>query len=210
MRPLPEALDLRPHQMAQLEALEREALRLNARINLVSAASARHFWRRHILHSLALAARPFPEGATVVDWGTGGGFPGLPLAVAFPNVAFHLVDAVGKKIQAVRTMARRLGLENVTATHARAEAWEGRADYAVSRATAPLAQLWTWTERVWTPAPAEAEAWPPGLLALKGGDLAAEIEALREAFPDVRAETSGLGPILGPDFADKALVHVTR
>lgn len=210
MKLLPDFLRLGDDQLEQLEALEREVLHLNARLNLVSEASTEHFWERHILHSLTLAARPFPAGAVVVDWGTGGGFPGLPLAIAFPDVTFHLVDAIGKKIQAVRTVARRLGLENVIATQARAEAWDGTVHSAVSRATAPLADLWGWTERVWTPQSAAPEAWPPGLLALKGGDLRNEIEALHAAAPSAQVEMTGLGPLLGEAFVDKVLVRVTR
>src|SRR5690606_41790758 len=110
--------------------------------------SEERLFERHILHSLSLTFRKFPAGSTVVDWGTGGGLPAVPLAIVFSDVRIHAVDSVRKKVQAVRTMARRLGLENLDTWHGRAEAYPGDADFSVSRATASLSVLWSWHARV--------------------------------------------------------------
>jgi 16S rRNA (guanine(527)-N(7))-methyltransferase RsmG len=133
-------------QRARLGQYADELAAMNQRINLVSREDAGAIASRHIPHCLTLAIRVFPDGATVVDWGTGGGLPLIPLAIAFPRVRFIGVDAVGKKIQAVRTFARRLGLANVEAWHGRAEEFDEEIDFSVSRATAPLAVLWSWHE----------------------------------------------------------------
>jgi 16S rRNA (guanine527-N7)-methyltransferase len=199
-------------QRERLDAYAHELARVNQQINLISPTTVPDIAERHVRHSLALAVRAFPDGATVVDWGSGGGLPALPLAVAFPAVRFIAVDAVGKKTEAVRLFARRLGVENL-------EVWNGRADrfpypvhYAVSRATAPLRDLWTWYAacRVAPPAPPDASCWAPGLVCLKGGDLRDETAALLDAAPGVAVETLGLDGILGPTWADKALLHVAE
>ena len=137
-------------QEQKLRMLASLAQAFNTKINLYSEASTHEFWRRHILHSLTLACKSFPTGSRVADWGTGGGMPGLPLAILFPDVEFILIDAVQKKVRAVQTMARRLELGNVTAWHGRAEAFEGEVTHSVSRATAPLSTLWEWHQRAAT------------------------------------------------------------
>ncbi len=197
-------------QHDRLQHFQELALGFNRRLNLYSEASAEHFWQRHVLHSLALAVGPFPPGARVVDWGTGGGLPGLPLAVLFPESEFVLLDAVGKKIRAVQTMARRLGLDNVTAWHGRAEEWEGSTTHSVSRATSPLAVLWQWHARVAQPMETDAGAWPPGLYCLKGGDLSNEISALTTESPGLTVTRISLTEVLpDPYFRTKELLAVT-
>ena len=204
-------------QRAALDAYAAELARLNRAFNLVSPRTVREIPRLHVGHSLALAARPFPVGATVVDWGSGGGLPAVPLAIAFPVTAFVAVDSVGKKTQAVELFARRLELANLTAWNGRAEAYEGPApSLSVSRATAPLADLWAWHAAA-RPAPpacaptlapgaplASDEAWPPGLVCLKGGDLTDEVAALHAAHDDL---TVVQWPIEGFG-ADKRVVWV--
>lgn len=203
-------VDLDDAQRATLDIYAAELERLNVRVNLVARPASRADVERHVRHCLALATRPFPDGAVVVDWGTGGGLPAVPLAVAFPGVQVVAVDAVGKKTEAVKLFARRLGLENLSVWNGRAEAYDGPApDYSVSRATAPLASLWSWHERVARPLDAPEGAWTPGLVCLKGGDLDAEAAALAEAFPETQGRTRGLDEILGPDWADKRIVHIT-
>jgi 16S rRNA (guanine527-N7)-methyltransferase len=192
---------------------------MNRRVNLVSRESIDERWVRHILHSLCLGVRGFPAGARVVDWGTGGGLPCIPLAIAFPDVDFVGVDAVGKKVMAVRAMVRRLGLDNVDVVQTRAEEWEGRTEYSVSRATAPLSLLWAWHVRVANRKgrPGEAAAtvawadnWPSGLICLKGGDLREEIDHLRAEHPDVDAEVFPLADLVGiSEFQEKHVVVVT-
>ena len=195
----------------RLEALREQLLGLNRKLNLVSPDTEGDFMERHVLHALLLAQRPFPPGAVVVDWGTGGGLPALPLAICFPEVTFHAVDSVGKKVQAVRTMARRLGVENLEAWHARAEAWEGQAHYSVSRATAPLARRGQWHRRARVSLiPGPSEAWPPGLLCLKGGDLREEVGALQAAFPETQVVQQELWPITRRAYyKEKVLLQVT-
>ena len=204
-------------QRAQLDAYAAELARLNRAFNLVSPRTVAEIPRVHVGHSLALAARPFPVGATVVDWGSGGGLPAVPLAIAFPHAAFVAVDSVGKKTQAVELFARRLELQNLTAWNGRAEHYDGPApQLSVSRATAPLADLWAWhaAARAEPPTGAAAlapgdplasdEAWPPGLFCLKGGDLTDEVAALHAAHPGltvVQWELRGFG-------ADKRVVWV--
>lgn len=188
-----------------------EVERLNQRVNLIARPATRADVARHVRHCLTLATRRFPDGAVVVDWGSGGGLPAIPLAVAFPKIQVVAVDAVGKKTEAVKLLARRLGLDNLTAWNGRAEAYDGPAPhYSVSRATAPLATLWGWHERVAVPfTDVPDDAWAPGLVCLKGGDLGAEVDALRDAFPQTSGSGSGLSTLLGPDWADKRIVHVT-
>lgn len=198
-------------QRETLREFEQLARAFNDRLNLYSDASATHFWERHVMHSLALASKRFPKGARVVDWGTGGGIPGLPLAILFPDVHFSLIDAVEKKVLAVRTMARRLSLDNVEVWHGRAEAWEGEVTHSVSRATSALCTLWGWHERVASPLPAASVTdWKSSLLCLKGGDLGVEIADLHARYPDVLVEQAPLESMLEEAyFKSKALVTVT-
>jgi 16S rRNA (guanine527-N7)-methyltransferase len=205
----PPPLPLSDSQLDQLFALEEVALRFNARHNLYSEASARAFRERHLLHSLALATRPFPSDSVVVDWGTGGGMPGLVLAIVFPDTSFHLIDSVAKKIRSVRAMARRVGLDNVTAHHVRAERWPGAVTHSVSRATAPLLTLWEWHKQVEMPMRPVQGAWNPGLICLKGGALTEEVDALLKSDPTVDVTTHPLPSWIGSEgFEEKVIVEV--
>jgi len=205
-------------QRKQVDAYESLLERFNRRVNLVSPDTTSDIRGLHVRHSLALLVRGFPEGAKIVDWGTGGGLPAVPLAIACPHATVYAVDSVGKKVRAVRTFARRIGLDNLFAWNGRAEKWTGTAHYSVSRATAPLADLWAWHQRVAEPLrPAEptgagsSETWLPGLICLKGGDLSDEIRALHEASPvDVTVDRRDLLPLLGDAaFRHKQIVTVT-
>ena len=203
---------LTTEQQEQLDRFQEQLLRFNQRVNLISPETEDAFRTRHLLHCLTLTARDFPAGCTVVDWGTGGGLPAIPLAICYPEATVVGVDSVGKKSRAVRTIARRLGLENCFTWNGRAEEWTGEAHYSVSRATAPLADLWAWHRRV-AVSPDDTpsnDAWPPGLLALKGGDLSDEIAGLRAADPDVTIERHPLEKILGRNgfFGEKEIVGV--
>jgi len=181
---------------------------------LISPNTVGEIWSRHIEHSLVLTSRNFPDGAKVVDWGTGGGLPVVPMAICFPNVSFTGVDAVSKKIQAVRAMARRLGLDNLDLWHGRAEAWDGTAHYSISRATAPLLALWQWHLRICEPLPASNEEWTPGLICLKGGDLQSgdlrsECDQLVESYPDVKIFDQPVDTITpSPLFSSKYILHI--
>jgi 16S rRNA (guanine527-N7)-methyltransferase len=206
--------DLSDEQRERLDDFRALLLRYNRKLNLISAGSEDDVREQHLLHCLTLLRRGFPGGARVVDWGTGGGLPAIPLAIARPEVTVYAVDSVGKKVRTVRAMTRRLELDTCFPWHGRAENWEGEAEYSVSRATAPLAELWTWHRRVATgDADPAAGEWEPGLLCLKGGDLSSEIADLHDADPEARVHQHSLPDLLGrsgPFWAGKKLVHVTR
>ena len=203
---------LTANQRQQLNAFGEMLCRFNDRLNLISADSEDEFHTRHLLHCLSLTVQGFPEGCTIVDWGTGGGLPAIPLAIFFPEVTVVGVDSVGKKGRAVRTMARRLGLDNCYAWTGRAEEWTGTAHYSVSRATAPLAELWQWHRRVAVDLPGlpGEDEWPPGLLALKGGDLTPELDELQQADPEATVVRRSLQLLLGRNefFDEKEIVAV--
>jgi 16S rRNA (guanine527-N7)-methyltransferase len=168
--------DLAPLQRERFAALGGLYGEWNARINVISRRDMEHFYERHVLHSLAIArVCAFADGARVMDVGSGGGFPGVPLAIMFPEARFTLVDSIGKKVGVIRGVCEALGLENVTAVNARAEQVVGRFDYVVSRAVTDMATFAGW---VWDKIEAgQRGSLSNGILYLKGGDLTAELAA---------------------------------
>lgn len=164
-----------PTQLGQFAALEELYRQWNARINLISRKDLDNLFEKHVLHSLSIAAMAgFSPGNTVLDLGTGGGFPGIPLAIFFPEVQFCLVDSMAKKIRAVSEIIRALYLDNAIALHDRVEQIRGRQfDFTVSRATAPLKELWAWSRPLLKKG--NSAALSNGLICLKGGDLDLEI-----------------------------------
>ncbi len=179
--------DFSPSQLEKLGALEPLYREWNEKINVISRKDIDSLYEKHVLHSLSIAAAfDFTGGSQVIDIGTGGGFPGIPLAIFFPEVHFHLVDSIGKKLKVVDAIASELGLTNVSTMHTRAEDIKNRKfDVAVSRAVAPLKDLWTWSKpllhknprKQMPQAPPTGETLPraAGLICLKGGDLHQEI-----------------------------------
>ena len=165
---------LSPRQQAQFGAMPALYAEWNARINVVSRKDIDSLMLHHVLHSLAIArVQPFLPGARVLDVGTGGGFPGIPLAVMFPETQFVLVDSIGKKIKVVNAVAEALALRNVEARQSRVETLHEQFDFVVSRGVTDLATFVGWVRgRV---RPESRHALPNGLLALKGGDLSAEV-----------------------------------
>jgi 16S rRNA (guanine527-N7)-methyltransferase len=146
----------------------------NARINLVSRKDIDKLYLHHILHSLAIAkVISFLPGEKILDVGTGGGFPGIPLAIVFPESNFHLVDSIGKKIMVVKEVAAATGLKNVTATHARAEQIDDKFNFVVSRAVTRLSDFYPWIKGKFLKE--SVNTLQNGILYLKGGDLAEEI-----------------------------------
>jgi len=168
--------DFTPVQVEQLTSLNTLYREWNEKINVISRKDIDSLYEKHVLHSLAIAAAfTLTPGMDVIDIGTGGGFPGIPLAIFFPDTRFHLVDSIGKKLKVVDAISEAIGLTNVTTRHTRAEEIKDRKfDLAVSRAVAPLKDLWTWSRPLLRkPAPNAAS----GLICLKGGDLTEEIAA---------------------------------
>jgi len=165
---------LQREQFARLEPIYRS---WNTRINLVSRRDIDNLMERHVLHSLAIAkAFDFTAGTAILDAGTGGGFPGIPLAVFFPEVHFLLVDSIGKKILAAGTIARELGLQNVTVEKARVEKMSQRFDFVVARAVSDLPVFYRWTHRLLRKK--NRNPFPNGIIYLKGGDVTEELDSL--------------------------------
>ncbi|TDO24731.1 16S rRNA (guanine(527)-N(7))-methyltransferase RsmG [Pedobacter duraquae] len=177
----------------------------NAQINVISRKDIDELYERHILHSLGIAKFiTFKPGEKVLDVGTGGGFPGIPLAIMFPETQFHLVDSIGKKIKVVTEVAAALGLENVTATHLRAEQVPDKYDFVVSRAVTRLIDFYPWIKDKFNKNSKNAVA--NGILYLKGGDLAEEIAESR-----LKAELYPLSAYFEEEFFDtKYVVYIPQ
>lgn len=167
--------DLSQTQKDQFDALDELYRFWNAQINLVSRKDIDMLYLHHILHSLAIAkVISFLPGEKVLDVGTGGGFPGIPLAIMFPETDFHLVDSIGKKIKVVQEVSLALGLKNVRATHARAEQIDEKFNFIVSRAVTRLSDFYPWIKGKF--GKKSLNKLQNGILYLKGGDLRQEIE----------------------------------
>src|SRR6478672_11817071 len=140
--------DFSPKQIEQFKALDNLYKDWNSKINVISRKDIDALYEKHVLHSLAIAAViDFKPGTQIIDIGTGGGFPGIPLAIFFPEVKFHLVDSIAKKLKVVEGVANTIGLKNVTIQHIRTEEIKNRKfDFVVSRAVAPLKDLWYWSK----------------------------------------------------------------
>jgi len=172
--------DLSETQIQQFKELQLLYQDWNLKINVVSRKDIDELYLRHVLHSLGIAkVLNFKPGSSVLDVGTGGGFPGIPLAILFPETKFHLVDSIGKKIKVVKEVADGLGLENVKTTHGRVEEVKDTYDFIVSRAVAHMETFVRWTKgRV---AKKQNHDLKNGILYLKGGDLSEELKLYTSA-----------------------------
>lgn len=170
--------DLTAHQQKQFSQLEELYFSWNEKINLISRKDIEHLNERHILHSLSIAkVITFKPGTKILDIGTGGGFPGIPLAIFFPEAQFHLVDSIGKKINVVKEIIYSLGLKNAAASQMRVEDLKQQYDFALSRAVAPLPEMVRWMKG--KIAKKNFNSLANGLLCLKGGDITEELKAVK-------------------------------
>jgi 16S rRNA (guanine527-N7)-methyltransferase len=197
--------NLTPHQLSQFEQLEPLYREWNEKINVISRKDMDDFYIHHVLHSLAIAKfMPFKAGSKVLDLGTGGGFPGIPLAIMFPDVQFVLVDSIGKKIMVVNEVAASIGLINITTHHKRVEEIKDKFDFVVTRAVASFENLINWTQN--KIATRHLNQLPHGIIALKGGDIKKEI---RESKRKVYSEIVTIPTFFKEDFFEtKSVVYV--
>jgi len=173
--------DLTERQIAQFSQLKDLYEEWNAQINVISRKDLDDFYERHVLHSLGIAKiMEFAPESSVLDIGTGGGFPGIPLAILFPEVQFHLVDSIGKKIKVVIEVAAALELTNVRATHARAEDIKEQYDFIVSRAVTAMPAFMPWTKGKFLKR--SINPLNNGILYLKGGDLKEELAGIKHPY----------------------------
>ena len=196
--------DLTERQRDQFAALHDLYTELNAKINVISRKDIESFYEKHVLHSLGIAKTySFKPGQKVLDVGTGGGFPGIPLAILFPETQFHLVDSIGKKIKVVLAVAEALGLENVRADHGRAEEFKGPYDFVVSRAVTQMQRFVPWIKGKISQKNLDPERIND-LLYLKGGDLAEELGS-------IKARISNLSNFFTSEFFEtKKVVYLPK
>lgn len=196
----PTITDLQAEQFAQLEGLYND---WNSKINVISRKDIQNLYEHHVLHSLGIAKIVnFRDGTSIMDLGTGGGFPGIPLAILFPNVSFHLVDSIGKKVRVADEVATALGLKNVRFSHARAEEIKDKYDFVVTRAVMPMVDLVKVARK--NIQKEQHNALPNGIITLKGGELNSEIASMRDI-----STVWDLGDYFEEEFfKTKKVVHV--
>lgn len=201
----PSLTERQEEQFAALEALYRD---WNGKINVISRKDIDNLYMNHVLHSLSLAAffGRLAPGTKIMDLGTGGGFPGIPLAIFYPECRFHLIDRTGKKIRVATEVANAVGLENVTFQHGDAAECKEKFDYVVSRAVMPLNDLWRLVTKNLTSSPTPGNRYTPGLVCLKGGDLEEEMTGIRAEIIDYPVTEF----IPDPHFSGKMIVYVTK
>lgn len=202
----PNLTDSQKHKMAQLQPLYEE---WNAQINVISRKDMESFYERHVLHSLAIAkVLEFKPGTDIIDVGCGGGFPGIPLAILFPECNFTLVDSIRKKIKVVIEVANELQLSNVNPVNSRAEELKLKADFIVSRAVTRFEPFYGWVKKLIKTS--DKNALPNGILYLKGGDLTEEFKELRMRYPHLHPEELPITDFFKEEFFEtKKVVYVS-
>lgn len=174
----PNLTELQLEQFAKMQELYED---WNSKINVISRKDMEHFYTHHVLHSLGIVkVMPFEPGTKVLDIGTGGGFPGIPLAILFPDTHFHLVDSIGKKITVVKDVVKQLKLSNVEAQQARAEQLVRKYDFVISRAVTRMANFYPWVKNKIKKE--DFNQFPNGILYLKGGEVDEEMEELNKSY----------------------------
>lgn len=202
-----EILEYFPHltdkQIEQIKALQALYEDWNQKINVISRKDISNLYSHHVLHSLAIAkAINFKDGTTIMDFGTGGGFPGIPLAIMFPNCKFKLIDGTGKKIMVANEVIKAIGLTNVVAEHIRGEEEKGKYNFIVSRAVMPLPDLIKIVKK--NVSKEQNNALPNGVIVLKGGNTEGEIHEHKKL-----AEITPLSNWFKDDwFKEKSLIYI--
>lgn len=195
--------NLSDRQKEQFAALYDLYYDWNSKINVISRKDIGNLYQHHVLHSLAIAKYiSFKPGTTIMDMGCGGGFPGIPLAIMFPEVQFHLVDSIGKKVRVAGEIAAAIGLTNVRTSHSRAEEIKDKYSFVVSRAVMQLSDLVKICRK--NISKEQSNALPNGIICLKGGDMTAETQAFRNC-----REIVDISSYFGEEyFKDKKVVYV--
>ncbi|MBO7301653.1 MAG: 16S rRNA (guanine(527)-N(7))-methyltransferase RsmG [Bacteroidaceae bacterium] len=195
--------NLSEQQIAQFDALYELYTDWNSKINVISRKDIENLYLHHVLHSLAIAKYiTFKPGTTIMDMGCGGGFPGIPLAIMFPEVQFHLVDSIGKKVRVAAEIAKSIGLTNVVTSHSRAEEIKEKYSFVVSRAVMQLPELVKICRK--NISKEQKNVLPNGIICLKGGDMSGETQAFRNC-----CEITDVSSYFNEEFfKDKKVVYV--
>lgn len=195
--------NLSEQQIAQFDALYELYTDWNSKINVISRKDIENLYLHHVLHSLAIAKYiTFKPGTTIMDMGCGGGFPGIPLAIMFPEVKFHLVDSIGKKVRVAAEIAKSIGLTNVVTSHSRAEEIKEKYSFVVSRAVMQLPELVKICRK--NISKEQKNVLPNGIICLKGGDMSGETQAFRNC-----CEITDVSSYFNEEFfKDKKVVYV--
>lgn len=195
--------ELSEHQKEQFSMLYEMYERINAKVNLISRKDIENFYLHHVLHSLALAKTcAFEPNMIVSDIGTGGGFPGIPLSIMYPETNFILIDSIGKKIAAVEEVISLLKLDNATALNGRTESMGFKANVCTARAVAPMTDLWNWMRGHWLE--------KPTYYLLKGGDLTQEIADFKKIAPKAQVEETAISSFFNYPFFETKKVLTVR
>ena len=191
-------------QIAQLSSLQKIYSEWNEKINVISRKDIQHLYEHHVIHSLSIAKFiQFNKATKIMDLGTGGGFPGVPLAILFPDSRFHLVDSIGKKLKVINAVNETIGLNNVFTFHSRSEDMKFQYDFVVSRAVAPVNDLLKWTKGKFLPK--DLYSIKNGLICLKGGNIEDEISLIKNL------QKIPISNYFNEDFfADKYLLYVPQ